>query len=165
MEPNPPAAGTLPEDYPEFRCRIIPRSNRHDRKASLGRRAFHSVRSSDHCGSASGRYGPCSSVDRANSAATWTTRNCLLALRCIFPCSCPAPISAWRWSRRQGDGEVCLTALETCLAVRSSSCFTRESSTCRAPLRRRIYITMGLDPDLDDAAKQALRDMIAGWSR
>jgi acetamidase/formamidase len=61
----------------------------------------------------------------------------------------------------QGDGEVCLTALETAL-----------TGTFELTLRRDLrltmpraetpthHITLGLDEDLDDAAKQALRDMI-----
>jgi acetamidase/formamidase len=61
----------------------------------------------------------------------------------------------------QGDGEVCLTALETAL-----------SGTFRLTLRQDLklampraetpthLITLGLDEDLDDAAKQALRGMI-----
>ncbi|MBI1778933.1 MAG: acetamidase/formamidase family protein [Proteobacteria bacterium] len=61
----------------------------------------------------------------------------------------------------QGDGEVCVTALETAV-----------SGTFELILRKDLrllfpraetpthYITMGLDPDLDDAAKQALREMI-----
>ncbi|HEV7995092.1 MAG TPA: acetamidase/formamidase family protein [Stellaceae bacterium] len=62
----------------------------------------------------------------------------------------------------QGDGEVCVTALETAL-----------TGTFRLTLRRDIkldlpraetpthLITMGFDEDLDDAAKTALRRMIA----
>jgi acetamidase/formamidase len=61
----------------------------------------------------------------------------------------------------QGDGEVCLTALETALG-----------GTLRLTLRRDMkldfpraetpthHITLGLDEDLDDAAKAALRRMI-----
>ena len=61
----------------------------------------------------------------------------------------------------QGDGEVCLTALETALC-----------GTFRLALRRDLklamprvetpthWITLGLNEDLDDAAKQALREMI-----
>jgi acetamidase/formamidase len=62
----------------------------------------------------------------------------------------------------QGDGEVCVTALETAL-----------SGTFRLALRKDLafrlpraetpshHITMGFDEDLDDAAKTALRQMIA----
>jgi acetamidase/formamidase len=61
----------------------------------------------------------------------------------------------------QGDGEVCVTALETAL-----------SGTFRLTLRKDLafrlpraetpshHITMGFDEDLDDAAKTALRQMI-----
>ena len=61
----------------------------------------------------------------------------------------------------QGDGEVCLTALETAL-----------SGTFRLTVRRDLdlkhpfaetathLITIGLDEDLDDAAKQAVSEMV-----
>jgi acetamidase/formamidase len=61
----------------------------------------------------------------------------------------------------QGDGEVCLTAIETCMR-----------GTLRLTVRKGLrldlpraetpdaWITMGFDEDLDDAAKQALREMI-----
>ena len=61
----------------------------------------------------------------------------------------------------QGDGEVCVTALETAL-----------SGTFRLILRKDLHlelpraetpthhITLGFDEDLDDAAKHALRQMI-----
>jgi acetamidase/formamidase len=62
----------------------------------------------------------------------------------------------------QGDGEVCLTAVEAAvsgtfeLVVRKDLrlAFPRAETPTH-------WITMGLDPDLDDAAKQALREMIA----
>jgi acetamidase/formamidase len=62
----------------------------------------------------------------------------------------------------QGDGEVCVTALETAL-----------TGTFRLVLRKDLHfdlpraetpshhITMGFNEDLDDAAKTALRQMIA----
>ena len=61
----------------------------------------------------------------------------------------------------QGDGEVCVTALETAL-----------SGTFRLTLRKDLHfalpraetpshhITMAFNDDLDDAAKDALREMI-----
>ena len=71
----------------------------------------------------------------------------------------------------QGDGEVCLTALETCLTGTFALVLHKGR---RLAFPRAVtpthYIAMGMDPDLDDAAKQALRDMIAwlvelkGWS-
>ena len=62
----------------------------------------------------------------------------------------------------QGDGEVNGTAIETSLAgtfefvVRKGLGWTMPRA--ETPTH---YITFGLDPDLDDAAKQCLKDMIA----
>ncbi len=63
----------------------------------------------------------------------------------------------------QGDGEVSLTALETCLTgtIRLTVHDTRPIHAPRA-ITPRHYITHGFDPDLDRAAKDALRYMI-GW--
>ena len=67
----------------------------------------------------------------------------------------------------QGDGEVCINALEICL----TGTFTltlHQGGGPRAPLLRypraetaSHYITMGMNEDLDLAMKQALREMIA----
>jgi acetamidase/formamidase len=53
----------------------------------------------------------------------------------------------------QGDGEVCLTALETALRKDMRLAMPRAETATH-------HITLGLDEDLDDAAKQALREMI-----
>jgi acetamidase/formamidase len=67
----------------------------------------------------------------------------------------------------QGDGEVCINALEICL----TGTFTltlHKGGGSRAPLltypraeSATHYITMGMNEDLDLAMKQALREMIA----
>ena len=61
----------------------------------------------------------------------------------------------------QGDGEVCLTAIETALAGTLEFVLRRDFGLAvpRAETEQ-IWITMGFDEDLDDAAKQALREMI-----
>ena len=62
----------------------------------------------------------------------------------------------------QGDGEVCLTALET--ALRGTFKLTvRKDMSLTLPIAETPThaITLAFDPDLDDAAKQALRAMIA----
>ncbi|MDP6707879.1 MAG: acetamidase/formamidase family protein [Alphaproteobacteria bacterium] len=61
----------------------------------------------------------------------------------------------------QGDGEVCVTAIETSLAGTFELVLRKDLDLAfpRAETASH-YITMGMDPDLDDAAKQALRDMI-----
>jgi acetamidase/formamidase len=71
----------------------------------------------------------------------------------------------------QGDGEVSLTALETALSG-TFQLILHKATGLRFPraVTPTHYIAMGMDPDLDDAAKQALREMIAwlvelkGWS-
>jgi acetamidase/formamidase len=61
----------------------------------------------------------------------------------------------------QGEGEVCLTAIETALSGTFE--FTvRKDLSLRFPTAetQTHFITMGMDPDLDVAAKQAVRRMI-----
>ena len=62
----------------------------------------------------------------------------------------------------QGDGEVCLTAIETALTGTFEFAL-RTDMKLQTPRAERddVWITMGFDEDLDDAVKHALRDMIA----
>lgn len=72
----------------------------------------------------------------------------------------------------QGDGEVCVTAIETALQGRFTF-ILREDLAFAYPRAETPthYLTMGMDPDLDRCAEMALRDMIvligevAGLSR
>ena len=61
----------------------------------------------------------------------------------------------------QGDGEVCVTAIETALQgrFRLSVLKDRDLSYPQAETPTH-YITMGMAPDLDACVKMALRDMI-----
>lgn len=61
----------------------------------------------------------------------------------------------------QGDGEVCLTALETALTG-TFRLILRKDLDFKLPRAETAthWITLGFDPDLDDAAKIALREMI-----
>jgi acetamidase/formamidase len=63
----------------------------------------------------------------------------------------------------QGDGEVCVTAIETALTGTFEFHLRRDLGTLRFPQAETAdaHITMAADSDLDDAAKDALRDMIA----
>jgi acetamidase/formamidase len=62
----------------------------------------------------------------------------------------------------QGDGEVCVTAIETALTGTFTFRIRRDLSLAlpRAETPT-AWITMGLDPDLDQCVVHALRDMIA----
>ena len=62
----------------------------------------------------------------------------------------------------QGDGEVCITALET--GVTGTFRLTvRKDMRLRWPFAENAthLISIGLDEDLDDAARQAVREMVA----
>jgi len=61
----------------------------------------------------------------------------------------------------QGDGEVCITAIETGL-VGTFRLTARDDMSLRWPMAETPthIITMGFDPDLDECAKIALRQMI-----
>ncbi len=71
----------------------------------------------------------------------------------------------------QGDGEVCLTALETALSGEFEF-HLHKAEQLRRPraITPTHYITMAFDQDLDNAAREALRDMIRwlgelkGWA-
>jgi acetamidase/formamidase len=62
----------------------------------------------------------------------------------------------------QGDGEVCSSALETSLSG-SVALTVRKGQRLLYPRAETPdhHITLGFDPDLDDAARRALREMIA----
>lgn len=62
---------------------------------------------------------------------------------------------------RQGDGEVCVTAIETALTG-TFEFHVRKDMKLTTPRAEQAdnWITMGFDTDLDDAVKEALRDMI-----
>ena len=62
----------------------------------------------------------------------------------------------------QGDGEVCVSALEMCLT--GTFTFQLHKGTGQAMPRAETpthYVSMGINEDLDQAMKQALREMIA----
>jgi acetamidase/formamidase len=63
----------------------------------------------------------------------------------------------------QGDGEVCVTAIETALTGTFEFQLRRDLGSLRFPQAETAdaYITMAANADLDDAAKEAIRDMIA----
>ena len=66
----------------------------------------------------------------------------------------------------QGDGEVCINALETCLT--GTFTLTLHKAVGAEPVLKyprgetaTHYVSMGMNEDLDVAMKQALREMIA----
>ena len=168
-----PLRGTLPEDFPKFERRTIPI----DRKAMLGRlpwgpalplAPFFGI-----LGTAPRpEYGRVSSIEPREFGGNMDCKEFVAGTSLYLPVFVPgANFSAGDGHAVQGDGEVCLTALETCLKGTFELVVHKKM---RLAMPRAItpshYITIGLDLDLDDAAKQALRGMIAwlvalkGWT-
>ena len=167
-----PLRGTLPEDYPEFRCRIIPI----DRRAMTCKLPWGAtIPLSPFFGilavAPPPNYGLCTSVEPREFGGNLDCKEFLVGTSLYLPVFVPgANFSCGDGHAVQGDGEVCLTALETCLTGTFELVVHKKKLDMPRAVTPTHYITMGLDPDLDDAAKQALREMIRwlveikGWS-
>jgi acetamidase/formamidase len=167
-----PLRGTLPEDYPEFRCRVIPI----DRKAMICRLPWGpTVPLSPFFGilavAPPPNYGLCSSVEPREFGGNLDCKEFVVGTSLYLPVFVTgANFSCGDGHAVQGDGEVCLTALETCMTGTFEFIVHKKKLDMPRAVTPKHYITFGLDPDLDDAAKQALRDMIRwlvemkGWS-
>lgn len=168
-----PLRGTLPEDFPNFERRTLPL----DRNAmttklpwgpTIPLRPFFGILAT----APRPEYGMISSVEPREFGGNIDCKEFDPGTSLFLPVFVPgANFSAGDGHAVQGDGEVCLTALETCLKGTFELVLRKDM---RLAMPRAItpthYITFGLDLDLDDAAKQALRDMIAwlvqmgGWT-
>jgi acetamidase/formamidase len=107
-------------------------------------------------------YGACSSIQPREFGGNMDLKELVAGATLYLPVFAPgAMFSVGDGHGVQGDGEVCITALETALA-----------GTFRLILRKDLHfdlpraetpthhITMAFNEDLDDAAKDALRQMI-----
>ena len=164
-----PLFGTLPEDYPEFRCRIIPI----DRQATTTKlpwgptiplKPFFGIMAV----APRPQFGVCSTVEPREYGGNMDNKELVAGTSLHLPVFVPgANFSCGDGHAVQGDGEVCLTALETCLRGTFEFVLHKGQRLTVTPTH---LIAMGMDPDLDDAAKQALREMIRwlvelkGWS-
>jgi acetamidase/formamidase len=168
-----PLRGTLPEDFPNLEKRTLPL----DRKAMTTKlpwgptvplQPFFGILAT----APRPEYGMISSVEPREFGGNVDCKEYVAGTSLFLPVFVPgANFSAGDGHAVQGDGEVCLTALETCLKGTFQLVLRKDM---RLAMPRAItpthYITLGLDPDLDNAAKQALRDMIAwlvqmaGWT-
>lgn len=159
-----PLRGTLPEDFPRLRRTVIP-IDRAKLTATLPWGPVIPLRPFFGITAVAPRpeYGVCSSVEPREFGGNMDNKEFVPGTSLFFPVFVPgANFSAGDGHAVQGDGEVCLTALETCLRGTFELIV---HTTMRLTVPRAVtpthYITMGFDPDLDDAARQALRDMIA----
>ena len=159
-----PLLGSLPEDFTELRRLHIPI----DRAAMVAKlpwgtevplRPFFGVMGV----APPPNWGRISSIQPRAHGGNMDNKELVAGTTLYLPVFNPGALfSAGDGHAVQGDGEVCLTALETCmtgtfeLIVRKDLALAMPRAETHAH-----YITMGMNEDLDDAAKQALREMIA----
>ena len=157
-----PLKGALPEDFPNLSRRVIPI----DRQTNVARlpwgvdvplRPFFGI-----IGVAPPpAYGLVSSVEPREYGGNIDNKEFIPGTSLFLPVFVPgANLSVGDGHAVQGDGEVCLTALETCLKGRFQVVVHKQSLNFPRAITPTHYISMGMDVDLDDAAKQALRNMI-----
>jgi acetamidase/formamidase len=158
-----PLSGTLPEDFPIRRVWHSAIDRQRERAtlpwgAEIDLAPFFGV-----MGVAPPPvYGAVSSVQPREFGGNMDLKELVAGTTLYLPVWAPGALfSAGDGHGVQGDGEVCVTALETAL-----------SGTFRLTLRKDMHfplpraetashwITMGFNEDLDDAAKTALRQMI-----
>ena len=167
-----PGRGTLPEDFPDPVRRLI----RMDRAAmtatldwgpTIPLQPFFGILAT----APRPEYGRISTVEPREFGGNVDCKEFVAGTSLFLPVFVPgANFSAGDGHAVQGDGEVCLTALETCLKG-TFELVLHKGMTLSMPraITPTHYLTIGLDEDLDLAAKQALREMIAwlvamrGW--
>jgi acetamidase/formamidase len=158
-----PLRGSLPEDFPEGRLIHIPidRQRRVARMSwgtEIPLRPFFGIMATAPRAS----YGRITSIVPREFGGNMDNKELIAGSTLYLPVfNEGALFSIGDGHGVQGDGEVCLSALETALrgAVRLT---VRKDMQVKFPRAETPthYITMGMDEDLDDAAKQALREMI-----
>jgi acetamidase/formamidase len=159
-----PLLGTLPEDFPELRRIHVPL----DPARGIVQMPWgQQLRTSPFFGNFGVappiEWGRLSSKEPRTFGGNMDNKELVAGTTVYFPIFVPGALfSAGDGHAIQGDGEVCLTAIETAL----QGTFEFRLHTDRTlPLPRaetpNAWITMGFDEDLDDAVKIALREMIA----
>lgn len=159
-----PLLGTLPEDFPAYRIVHIPldlarRVAVLDFGIELPLAPFMGVMGT----APPPAYGRISSVEPREHGGNIDLKELVTGATLFLPVHAPgALLSVGDGHAVQGDGEVNLTAIETALDGTFELILHKRTgqSWPRAETPTHL-ITLGMDPDLDDAAKQALRGMIA----
>ncbi|MDA9409329.1 acetamidase/formamidase family protein [Bradyrhizobium sp. CCBAU 45384] len=159
-----PLAGTLPDDFHETRLLNIPL----DRARMVGRmpwgldlplKPFFGVMGV----SPPAGWGRISSLVPRAMGGNLDNKELGAGATLYLPVFVPgAMFSCGDGHGVQGDGEVCVTAIETALSGRFRLTLRKDLRfTYPRAETPTHYITMAMDPDLDQCAVRALRDMIA----
>jgi acetamidase/formamidase len=159
-----PLLGTLPEDFPLHRHLHIPL----DREARMALLPWGLKLPLDPFFGNFGvappaHYGRITSIIPREHGGNMDNRALTQGSTVYFPVfNRGALFSAGDGHAVQGDGEVCLTAIETSLQG-TFQLILRKDLRLNFPRAETAthYVAMGMHEDLDDAARQALRHMIA----
>jgi acetamidase/formamidase len=163
-----PLAGTLPDDFPYTDIAHIPidtarRTCRMAHGTELPLAPFFGVMGV----APPAAYGPISTIPPREHGGNLDNRELVAGSTLFLPVWAPGALfSAGDGHGLQGDGEVCVNALETCLTGTFTLILHRRPGS--DPLLRypraetpTHFIAMGMDRSLDGAMKKALREMIA----
>ena len=163
-----PLAGTLPEDFPDRFLSHIPV----DREKGTCRLPWGTELTLAPFFGVMGvapppRYGTISTIQPREHGGNLDNKELTAGSTLFLPVWAPGALfSAGDGHGVQGDGEVCINALEICLTGTFTLVLHKASG--REPLLAypraetpTHFITMGMNEDLDLAMKQALRQMIA----
>lgn len=165
-----PLWGTLPEDFPKRFLLHIPvdrssKTCRLPRGTELPLAPFFGV-----IGVAPpAAYGRISTVEPREHGGNLDNKELTAGSVLFLPVHHPgANLSIGDGHGVQGDGEVCVNALEMCLTGTITPILHKKPPGAREPLLRypraetaTHFISMGMNQDLDLAMKQALREMIS----
>lgn len=161
-----PLLGTLPEDFPEFHLMHIPvdrtrRTCRLPWGTELALAPFFGVMGV----APPPRFGQVASKEPRIHGGNMDNKELQAGSTLFLPVHVPgANFSVGDGHGVQGDGEVCVTALEMCLDGRLTFILHKRQGEAMAMPRAETpthYIAMGFHEDMDQAMKQSLREMIA----
>ncbi len=159
----PPGSGTLPDDFPYTRLRLTrfdPQTGKVDFAPGI------TLELAPFFGSIG--VGPAPILGRINTnppghhVGNLDNKDLVAGSSLFIPVHVPgALISFGDGHALQGDGEVALTALETSLRGTVQILLHKDRTLTRPRAETPThFITMGLHPDLDEAARMATREMI-----
>jgi acetamidase/formamidase len=156
-----PGAGTLPEEFPYLRSQLVPLDDR-NKVAEFAPGIRIPVRPFFGVLGVAPPEGRLSSGPPAYNGGNMDNKWLVAGTKLYLPVHVPGALfSAGDGHAAQGDGEVCVTAIETNLTG-VFRLTVRKDMKLRWPRAETPthYITMGLDEDLNEAARRAAKEMI-----
>jgi acetamidase/formamidase len=156
-----PGAGALPEEFPYLRAKLVP-LNQQEKVAEFARGIRIPIRPFFGNLGVAPPSGRLDSAPPAYNAGNLDNKWLVAGTKLYIPVQVPGALFAvGDGHAAQGDGEVCLTAIETNLT--GDFRFTvRKNMKLRWPRAETPthFITMGLHENLDEAARRATKEMI-----